>query len=84
MTYNMNKMIEGVVHGRTIELLDDPGVGEGQRVHVVLSLSSSEGDWGEGIHRTAGALADDPDWDAIMAEVHAGRKRERRPQMDQP
>jgi hypothetical protein len=77
----MNKIIEGVVHGRTIELLDDPGIGEGQRVQVVLSVSSRDGAWGEGLRRTAGVLADDPDWDAIMAEVHAGRKRERRPQM---
>jgi len=77
----MDKIIEGVVHGRTIELLDDPGVGEGQRVQVVLSVSSPEAAWGEGIRRTAGALADDPDWDRIMAEVHEGRKRERRPQM---
>ena len=37
----MNKIIEGVVHGRTIELLDDPGVGEGQRVQVLLSDNSS-------------------------------------------
>jgi len=70
----MNKIIEGVVHGRTIELLDDPGVAEGQRVQVVLSVSTSAATWGDGIRRTAGALADDPDWDAIMAEVHAGRK----------
>ena len=33
----MNKIIEGVVHGRTIELLDDPGVDEGQKVQVMLS-----------------------------------------------
>jgi hypothetical protein len=79
----MNKVIEGVVHGRTIELLDDPGVGDGQRVQVVLSLPSSAGAWGEGIRRTAGSLANDPDWDAIMAEVHEGRKRERRPQMEE-
>ena len=78
----MNKIIEGVVHGRTIELLGDPGVGEGQRVQVVLSVSTSAEPWGDGIRRTAGALADDPNWDAIMAEVHAGRKRERRPQME--
>ena len=79
----MSKIIEGVVHGRTIELLADPGVGEGQRVQVVLSVSPSEEAWGEGIRRTAGALADDPDWDTIMAEVHEGRKRERRPQMEE-
>ncbi len=37
----MNKIIEGVVRGRTIELLDDPGMGEGQRVQVMLSDISS-------------------------------------------
>lgn len=77
----MNKMIEGVVHGRTIELAEDPGVGDGQRVQVVLSLPPAAAEQGGGIRRTAGALADDPQWDEIMAEVHAGRKRERRPQM---
>ncbi|MGO8690598.1 MAG: hypothetical protein ACLQLG_13325 [Thermoguttaceae bacterium] len=76
----MNKIIEGVVHGRTIQLLDDPGVGEGQKVQVVLSLSCAEETSGEGIRRTAGALADDPYWDQIMAQVHEGRKRERRQQ----
>ncbi len=30
----MTKRIEGVVHGRTIELKDDPGLVEGQRVKV--------------------------------------------------
>jgi len=77
----MDKIIEGVVHGGNIELLGEPGIGEGQHVQVVLSVSPSEGAWGEGIRRTAGALADDPDWDAIMAEVHQGRKRERRAQI---
>jgi hypothetical protein len=35
--------------------------------------------WGEGLKRCAGALADDPEWDAIMEEIHQGRKLERRP-----
>jgi hypothetical protein len=38
--------------------------------------------WGEGILRTAGALADDPYWDAIMDEVHLARKIERRSQTE--
>jgi hypothetical protein len=37
-------------------------------------------EWGEGILRTAGALADDPYWDAIMEEINQARKVERRPQ----
>lgn len=80
----MNRIIEGVVHGRTIELLEDPGVSDGQRVQVLLAAPTAEANWGEGIRRTAGALADDPYWDAIMADIHEGRKRERRPQGDQP
>ena len=36
--------------------------------------------WGEGILRTAGALADDPYWDAIMEQIHQSRKVERRSQ----
>ncbi len=77
----MSRIIEGVVHGRTIQLLDDPGVGEGQKVQVVLSVPCVEGTSGEGIRRTAGALADDPYWDQIMAQVHEGRRRERRQQV---
>jgi predicted DNA-binding antitoxin AbrB/MazE fold protein len=39
---------------------------------------------GEGILRLAGALADDPHWDGIMAEIQRERKHERRPQMEEP
>lgn len=74
----MNKIIEGIVHGRTIELLEDPGVGDGLKVQVVLSVQDADEGRGDGIRRTAGALADDPHWDAIMADVQASRKRERR------
>ena len=35
---------------------------------------------GEGFLRTAGALADDTEWDAIMEEIYRARKIERRPQ----
>ena len=39
--------------------------------------------WGEGILRTAGALADDPYWDDIMEEIYQERKLNRRPQMEE-
>jgi hypothetical protein len=35
--------------------------------------------WGEGLKRCAGALADEPEWDAVMEEIHQARKLERRP-----
>lgn len=78
----MTKTLHGKVHGRTIELDEDLGVPEGQEVEVRVKIVPPKGKWGEGILRTAGALADDPHWDAIMDEVYRSRKIERRPQME--
>ena len=79
----MIKTVQGVVRGRTIELDEDLGVAEGQQVEVRVKIVPPSRKWGEGILRSAGALADDPDWDAIMEEIHRGRKLERRPQMEE-
>ena len=68
------------LHGKTIERDEDPGVAEGQEVEVQMKVVQPTGKWGEGILRTAGALKDDPHWDAIMDEIHRARKVERRPQ----
>ena len=76
----MTKTLHGKVHGKTIELDEDPGVAEGQEVEVQMKVVPPVKKWGEGILRTAGALADDPEWDAIMEEIHKARKIERRPQ----
>jgi hypothetical protein len=78
----MLKTVHGVVHGRTIELAEELGVAEGQQVEVQVTVIQPSKKWGDGILRTAGALADDPYWDAIMDEVHQARKVERRPQRD--
>ena len=66
----MTKTVHGTVHGKTIELDEDLGVAEGQQVEVQVRVIPPARKWGEGILRTAGALADDPYWDAIMEEVH--------------
>lgn len=78
----MTKTLHGKVHGRTIELDEDLGVAEGQEVEVQIKVVPPTRKWGEGILRTAGALADDTEWDAIMEEVHRSRQIERRPQME--
>ncbi len=75
----MTKTLHGKIHGRTIELDDDPGVAGGQEVEVQMNVVPPAKKWGEGILRTAGALADDPYWDAIMGEVHKARRIDRRP-----
>ncbi len=74
----MTKTIHGKVHGKTIELDEDLGMTEGQDVEVQVRVVQSNRKWGEGILRSAGALADDPYWDAIMEEIHRARKIDRR------
>jgi hypothetical protein len=78
----MTKIIHGKVNGNTIEFDQHLGVPDGQEIEVQIKVISPTGKWGEGILRAAGALADDPYWDAIMEEVHQARKIERRPQME--
>ncbi len=76
----MHKVFQGVVHGRTIELAEDPGVGDGQIVHVVLSTPPAAEAWGEGLRRCAGALADqwtDED-DRVLDQLHEERRRDAR------
>ncbi len=74
----MTKTMHGKVYGRTIELDEDIGVAEGQKVEIQVRVIPTAEAAGEGLLRTEGALADDEEWDAIMAEIHQGRKLERR------
>ena len=75
----MTKSTHGTVHGKTIELNDDLGLAEGQQVEVQVTTLPEKPEWGEGILRTAGALADDEHWDEIMEEVYRSRHIERPP-----
>ena len=70
----MAKSLRGIVHGRTIELTEDPGVEDGQQVEITIKAVPPPRPWGEGILRSAGALADDPEWDEIMEEIYRERK----------
>jgi hypothetical protein len=75
------------IHGKTIELDEDPGVAEGQEVEVqVRVISKANRKPGDGFLRTEGALADDTEWDGIMEEIYQARKRDRRtiPDLGQP
>ena len=77
----MTRTIHGKIHGKTIELDEDLGVAEGQEVEVqVTVIPRTARTPGEGFLRTEGALADDPEWDSIMEEIHQARKLKRRPQ----
>lgn len=55
-------MLKGVVHGKTIELEEEPGLPDGQEVTVVVRPTAPAPQKlppGEGIRRSAGAWADD-------------------------
>ena len=80
----MTKIVYGVVHGKTIEFNEDLGVADGQPVSVQVKIvaPARSTKWGEGIRRSAGGWATDPEMDAIMEKIHQDRKLERRPQME--
>lgn len=76
----MIKPLHGVVHGRTIELTEDPGVGDGQQVEIIIKPVPPARPWGEGLRRCAGAFA--ADWtdedDRILEDIYQERKRDSR------
>jgi hypothetical protein len=70
----MAKQVQGIIHGTTIELDEDPGIAEGQRVDVKLRVSSPARTWGEGILRSAGIAADVPGFDEAFEQVQRDRE----------
>jgi hypothetical protein len=72
----MTRVIHGVVHGKTIALEEDLGLAEGQVVELTIRpVEPPTGRQpGEGFLRTESALADDPYWDDIMAEIYRERR----------
>jgi hypothetical protein len=73
----MTKIMQGIVHGRTIELDQEVGIPDGQKVEVtmqiVLTAPPAE-PWGEGLRRCAGALAGIPGLDEDMELILRERK----------
>jgi hypothetical protein len=76
----MTRIIHGVVHGKTIELKEHPGVADGEEVEVVVRVPTPPRAWGEGIRSSAGALANDPpeEDDKILKEIYEARKHDAR------
>jgi hypothetical protein len=76
----MVRQLQGVVHGKTIELSEDPGVADGQQVEITIRTVPTPRPWGEGLRRCAGAFA--ADWteedDRIFEQMHLDRKRDTR------
>ena len=78
----MTRTLHGKIHGKTIELDEDPGVAEGQEVEVQVKIVPPARKWGEGILRSAGGWAKYPEMDAILQKIQQERRSERRPQWE--
>jgi hypothetical protein len=75
------KTLKGVIHGKTIELEQEPALPDGQSVVVTLQpLEEKRLPPGEGIRRSAGAWADDPEGlDQYLEQLRHDRAQDRPP-----
>ena len=69
----MASTVRGVIRGRTIELINDPGIGDGRGVEVTIRTVPNRDAQREAILRTAGSMADDSEFDLIMAQIEQER-----------
>ena len=73
----MDHFVHGTIHGKVIELDQDLGLADGSPVEVFVKIAPCGGKWGDGIRRSAGAMA--PFWtqedDQILEEIYQDRKR---------
>jgi hypothetical protein len=66
-------ILKGIIHGKSIELEQEPGLPDGQRVTVALQPALPPG---EGIRQSAGAWADaGEELDAWRIEMQRSRRR---------
>jgi hypothetical protein len=70
----MSGVVEGVIHGKTIELAADPGIADGQKVEVTIRPVVDRQAKIEAILRTSGSMADDPDFEAVMEQIERERR----------
>jgi hypothetical protein len=76
----MSKIMHGIVHGKTIELDQEVGIPDGQKVEIAIEIiptSAGNEPWGEGLRRCTGALAGIPGLDEDMEQILAERKTAR-------
>jgi hypothetical protein len=76
----MTTVLRGVVHGKTIELEEEPGLPDGQIVTITVTVPPLAAPRkklppGEGIRRSAGAWAEDAEeLDQYLEQVRQQRK----------
>jgi hypothetical protein len=78
----MNPSVSGTLYGDTIKLDAPLNMAHGQKVDVIIKPVKDLSNWGDGLRRCAGSLADMPELDALMDEIYQQRKLERRGQVE--
>lgn len=85
----MQKLLQGTIRGRTIELADDPQIEEGRKVEVILRTRDLPGPppgWRPGGTQTAAGMMADH-WteedDRLLERIQQDRKRDRRPELEE-
>lgn len=70
----MTKTMRGIIHGKTIELLQNPGLEDGYRVEVEIRPLASREEQIAALKRIAGSMADDPEFEAILEQIQRERR----------
>jgi hypothetical protein len=70
-------VLRGVIHGKTIELLSDPGLADGQEIEMTIRPLAEPDTRIAAILRTAGSMADHPEFKAVMDMVQRDRDSDR-------
>lgn len=74
--------MHGIIHGRTIELAEDPRIADGQRMQVEVRAVSAPSKWGEGILRSASGWSEHSVLDEVLETIQWQRQQERQSQAD--
>jgi hypothetical protein len=81
----MKMAMKGIIHGKVIELEQEPGLPDGQSVHVTIEPAPSTGQElpaGEGLRRSAGAWSDDPEGLEKFLEWNRQQRKSGRPELE--
>ncbi len=70
----MTRTLHGIIHGKTIELLQNPGLEDGYSVEVEIRPLASREQRIANLRRSADSMVDDPEFDAIMEQIQRERR----------
>jgi len=71
----MATTVSGTFNGDSIKLDQTIDLALGQKVEVVVHPIQDSAQWGDGLRRCAGMLADEPQLDEALEEIYRDRKK---------